>query len=417
MKMIARIPAVIWVLVIGVVVISAALLLKPKPHVRPPKEVQLPEVTVVMANPLRQAVNVNTQGNVEPRRQIDVVSQVSGTVVQVSPQFASGGFFAKGSELIQIDARDYQVMLARATAAAQEAKKLLASERGLARQAAREWRDLGNADANDLFLRKPQIAAAEAQVVAAEAELKQAQLNIERTHITLPFAGRVRNTMVDLGQFVGVGTKIATVYDAAAALVRLPLTDQQASLINLPLAFGKPQKDLPQVVLRGVVAGTPYEWRGVITRTEASLDPQSRMYYAVVEIPDPFDPFKNKLPLIMGMYVEAEIIGKPIDDVVQLPKTAVFRRDKIYSIDTDSRVQEKTVKILRMDDNTVWVQGDIRKDEPIVLDRQGYLILGSKVRVAAPTEIKHTSVQDVPVKNALVQDALKESAATTGAAQ
>lgn len=395
MNVVKRIPAVVWVLVIGLSIVSATILLRPKPQPRPAKEIHLQEVRVVLANPQLQAVNVNTQGNVEPRRQIDVVSQVAGTIVQVSPQFASGGFFAKGSELVQIDPRDYQVALARAKAALAEAEKLVASERGLARQAAREWRDLGNVDANDLFLRKPQLAAAEAQLAAAKAERDHAQLNLERTRITLPFAGRVRNTWVDLGQFVGMGTKIATVYDAAAAIVRLPLTDQQAALINLPLAFGKPQQDLPQVILRGVVAGNAYEWRGVITRTEASLDPQSRMYYAVVEIPDPFDPFKNKLPLIMGMYVEAEIIGKPIADVVQLPKTALFRRDKIYYVDAEKRVREKTVKILRMDDSTVWVQGDIQKDDAIVLERQGYLVLGTQVTVVnesiANTTIDNTA--------------------------
>ncbi len=386
MNIVKRIPMVVWVLAIGLTTIAASIVLRPTPQPRPVKEIHLQEVRVVLANPQTQAVNVNTQGNVEPRRQIDVISQVAGTIVQVSPQFASGGFFAKGSELVQIDPRDYQVALARANAALLEAEKLVAGERGLARQAAREWRDLGNGDANDLFLRKPQLAAAEAQLAAAKAERDHAQLNVERTQITLPFAGRVRNTWVDLGQFVGMGTKIATVYDAAAALVRLPLTDQQAALINLPLAFGKPQKDLPEVILRGVVAGNAYEWRGLITRTEASLDPQSRMYYAVVEIPDPFDPFKNTLPLIMGMYVDAEIIGKPIADVVLLPKTALFRRDKIYYVDAENRVREKTVKILRMDDAHVWVQGDIQKDDAIVLERQGYLTLGTKVTIAPMSE-------------------------------
>lgn len=386
MSVVKRIPAIVWVLVIGLLVIGITVLLKPKPQPRPVKEIHLPEVRVVLADPQLQSVNVNTQGNVEPRRQIDVISQVAGTITEVSPQFASGGYFDKASRLVQIDPRDYQVALARANAALMEAEKLLAAERGLARQAAREWRKLDNIDANDLFLRKPQLAAAESQLAAAKAERDQAQLNLERTRITLPFAGRVRNTWVDLGQFVTMGTRIATVYDAAAALVRLPLTDQQAALINLPLAFGKAQQDLPQVILRGVIAGNPYEWRGVITRTEASLDPQSRMYYAVVEIPDPFDPFKNKLPLIMGMYVDAEVIGKPIADVVQLPKTALFRRDKIYYLDAEQRVQEKTVKILRMDDTRVWVQGDIQKGDAIVLERQGYLTLGTKVAIAKPAD-------------------------------
>jgi RND family efflux transporter MFP subunit len=385
-----RIPAVIWVLIIGVSLIAAIVLLKPKPQPRAPQPVAQTKVKVVLAQPQTLAVNVNAQGSVEPRRQIDVVSQVAGSLVSVSEQFASGGFFAKGATLVQIDPRDYEVAVARAKAALVEAEKVLATERGQARQAQRQWQDLGSTDANNLFLRKPQLAAAEAQVDAARAGLQQAQLNLARTNIQLPFAARVNTTWVDLGQYVSTGSRIATVYDAAAALVRLPLTDLQASLINLPLAFGKPQQELPDVILRGVVAGNAYEWKGKIMRTEASLDPQSRMFYAVVEIPDPFDPFKNALPLLMGMYVEAEIMGKPLDNVIHLPKTVIFRRDQVYSLDDEQRVQVHSVKILRSDDDSVWFMGDIKPGQAIVLERQGYLSAGTQVvpevvsAVAAP---------------------------------
>jgi hypothetical protein len=44
------------------------------------------------------------------------------------------------------------------------------------------------------------------------------------------------------------------------------------------------------------------------------------------------------------------------------------------------------VKILRMDDAYVWVQGDIQKDDAIVLERQGYLTLGTKVSIAPMSE-------------------------------
>jgi RND family efflux transporter MFP subunit len=374
-----RVPPFVWVLLVGASLIAAIVLLKPTPEPRPPKPLPQARATVVIAQPQTLAVNVFAQGTVEPRRQIDVVTQVAGTLIEVSPQLVSGGFFAKGATLAQIDPRDYQVAVARAKATLVEAQKVLATERGQARQVQREWKELGNSDANDLFLRKPQIAAAEAQVEAAKAGVMQAELNLERTRLTLPFAARVSATYSDLGQYVTGGSRIASVYDAAAALVRLPLSDLQASLIDLPLAFGKPQQPLPAVTLRGVVAGQPYEWLGKVMRTEANLDPQSRLFYAVVEIPDPFDPIKNTLPLLMGMYVTAEISGKPIEQVIHLPKSVIFRRDKVYLLDAENRVQEQTVNILRMDDTHVWFSGDISTGQQIVLERQGYLIPGTQV--------------------------------------
>ena len=379
----ARIPAVLVVLIIGASLIAGVIIFKPTPKPRAPKVPVLPKVEVVLAAPQTMTVNVTAQGSVAPRRQIDIVSQVAGVITQAAPDFINGGFFVQGQSVVHIDPRDYRVAVARATAAFKQAEQQLATERGLVRQATRQWRDLGDVAANQLALRKPQLAAAEAQLAAARAELDQATLNLARTNIALPFNGRIKSTWVDLGQYVTMGSKIASVYDVAAALVRLPLTDDQAALIDLPLGAKVNEQDLPQVVLRGKVAGELHEWQGRITHTEASLDPQSRMYYALVEIPQAFAS-DTSVPMLIGMYVEAEIRGKPLANVQQLPNTVVFRRDKIYSLDAQNVIQEKTVKILRMDADTVWLQGDIEPGEALVLTRQGYLTPGAKVQIATP---------------------------------
>lgn len=388
-----HIPLAIKLFLIGAVAVVALIMLKPRPEPRPEVEPPLPEVRVVAAQPQTTGISVNTQGTVSPRRQIDLVSQVSGTVVNVAPEFVGGGFFSSDKSLVKIDPRDYQYALTRAEAQVLDAERALATERGLARQAQHEWRDLGNADANALFLRKPQIAAAEAQLAAARATRDQAQLNLERTVITAPFAGRISETFVDLGQFVSPGTRIASVYDSALAEVRLPLTDLQALLIDLPMGAAEDlRENLPKVSLHGVIAGQIYEWSGVITRTDASLDPQSRMYYAIVEIKEPFNTELHPAPLLMGMYVDATITGRPMSDVIQLPKSTVFRRDQIYTLDANNTVQLKTVRVLRNDDQFVWLQGDIAAGELVVLERQGYLTPG--VRVSAENREADKVIKD-----------------------
>src|SRR5690606_21005202 len=158
---------------------------------------------------------------------------VSGQIVSVEPAFADGGFFSRSEALIQIDDRDYQVALLNSKARLAEAERLLAEEEGRSLQAKREWRDLGNQTANDLFLRKPQLAAARAQVASARADVEMAELNLERTRIRVPFDGRVKEIFADLGQFVSVGTRLATVYDSTVVEVRVPLTEKQAVLLDL----------------------------------------------------------------------------------------------------------------------------------------------------------------------------------------
>jgi len=165
-----KFPKPLLVLIVGIAAVAVLFMGKPGPRTMTPVEPAPPQVAVVYANPQTQSLKVDSQGSVAPRREIDLVVQVSGQVTKVNPGFVEGGFFKAGEPLLTIDDRDYQLALIRAKARVAEAAQLLATEKGRARQAQREWRDLGNDEANDLFLRKPQLAAAEAQLAAAEAD-------------------------------------------------------------------------------------------------------------------------------------------------------------------------------------------------------------------------------------------------------
>jgi len=138
---------------------------KPKPEPRNLPVAQPPLVSALTVAPSQHQLPVMTQGTVAPRREIDVVAQVSGKVISVAEQFADGGFFEQGQTLVQIEDNDYRFALSRAKAKVAEAVQLLATEKGRARQAKREWRELGNREANDLFLRKPQLAAVQASLM------------------------------------------------------------------------------------------------------------------------------------------------------------------------------------------------------------------------------------------------------------
>ena len=54
--------------------------------------------------------SVTAQGTVEPRTESDLIPQVAGEVVWISPDLASGGFFDAGDPLVRIDPADYEVV-------------------------------------------------------------------------------------------------------------------------------------------------------------------------------------------------------------------------------------------------------------------------------------------------------------------
>ncbi len=381
-----RVPLALVILVVGVLGFMALLNLKPRPEPRPDPEPSRPGVQVERVQLETRALTVEAQGTVTPRRDIQLVSQVGGQIIESAPQFVAGGRFQRGDWLVRLDPRDYKNALAQAEAQLREAERVLAEERGRARQAEREWRDLGNADANALFLRQPQIAAAEAAVDSARAARDQAQLDLERTEVRAPFAGRIRQTMADQGQFIGPGTSVADIYEDTLAQVRLPLTDAQAALLKLPFGDELSAEAQPSVTLHGRALGEDHQWSARLVRTEASLDAQSRMLYAVAELPAPFDTQRHGAPLLMGSFVSAAIEGRELTDIVSLPINAVFQRDRLYSVNDEGQVVEKQVRVLTIDGERIWVKGDLRDGEPVIIDRQGYVSPGVAVRIAGEDE-------------------------------
>ncbi len=371
------------VLLVGGAFAYFLLVGKPAPEPEPLPIETSPTVDVVVANPQAMALPVKSQGTVRPLRQVNLLSQVSGRVETVSEFFAPGAFFAAGEPLVQLEDEDYRLAIVRTKSQLAAAQQRLAEEEGRASQAKREWRDLGTVKANDLFLRKPQLTAAAAAVEAAKADLRSAELNLARTAIAVPFNGRVVDKQVDIGQYVAPGTPIATVYATDVAQIRLPLTDRQVALLDLPFHSSEGSvKSLVEVRLQARFAGREWEWQGQIVRTDASIDERSRVVYAVAEVQQPFarEAGSQRPPLAPGLFVNATITGKTVADVVQLPRPALRSNGQVMVVESDDRTGVREVRILDGDGTSVWVQG-LQSGDRVVVHEPVPLAIGMTVKV------------------------------------
>ena len=379
---------IVWpvvVLVAGLALSYGLVTGKPEPKARPAVAGSAPLVQVVTAAPADIALSVTTQGTVRPRREVDIVSQVGGRIIEVSDHFSQGSFFLQNEHLVKVEDADYRFALVRARARVADAAQNVAIERGRVRQAAREWRDLGNDEANELFLRKPQLASAEATLRAAEADLGQAELDLQRTAIAAPFEGRISEKYVDLGQYITPGTPIARVYSTDVVEVRLPLTDRQVALLDLPLSYQDHSLTAPgaSVVLSARFADQQWQWQGEIVRTDASIDIDSRVMYAVVEVREPFakGPQSERPPLAIGLFVEAEITGRNIAQVSVLPRNALRNDGSVLVADAQDRLQVRAVRMLKSSLRQAWVEG-LAEGERVVVSRLPMAIAGMSVTVA-----------------------------------
>jgi multidrug efflux pump subunit AcrA (membrane-fusion protein) len=94
-------------------------------------------------------------------------------------------------------------------------------------------------------------------------------------------------------------------------------------------------------------------------RTDASIDVRSRMTFAVAEIENPFksDLSESQRPLSIGLFVEAQISGRVIEDGLRLPKDAIYRGREILVLNDNNQINFQTVSIVRSYADTVVTAG------------------------------------------------------------
>jgi len=374
-------------IVIALGVLAAFLIVKARPEAeRRPVESPDPVVRVVEAQPTRMTLMVSSQGTVRPRTESSLVSQVAGQIVQVGPSFAEGGFFERGDLLLRIDPSDYQFGVSRAEAQLAQAELRLEQEKAQAAVAREEWSDLGNGDPSPLALREPQVAEARAAVRAAESSVEQAQLDLRRTEIRAPYAGRVRTKQADLGQFVRDGTQLASLFAIDIAEVRLPIPQDQLAFLDVPLD-GRALAEGPAVLLSANLGGEPTRWQGRIVRTAGELDPRSRMFTLIAQVDDPYQRHGDGGTVLpVGLFVDAEIIGRIVDGVIPLPRAALRERDRVLVLEDDSRLRFRPVELLRVQDDTAFISHGLAAGELVCVSQLDVVVDGMRVEPLRDSE-------------------------------
>lgn len=365
---------------IGATVLVAA---RAKVETRPP-ELTAPLVRVRTVAPTDLRLDVWGQGTVQPRTESNLVAEVEGRVLWVSPSLVSGGFFKKGEPLLRLDPTDYELAVARTAATVESsasrrslATKTLERNQALAKNGAISSLELDDAENN--------ARVADAVHREAEAAFQQARRNLERTEIRAPFEGRVRAENIDVGQFLPKGGTIATVYAVDFAEVRLPLADADLAFLDLDLASHEREAAGAgaEVELSADFAGRRRHWKGRIARTEGEIDQRSRMVHVIVRVEDPYGAAAEDggAPLAVGLFVDATIAGRSLADAVVLPRAVLRRGDRVFVVDKDDRLAEREVKIARKLLDEVILEGGLEPGDRVLLSTVEGATAGMKVRV------------------------------------
>jgi RND family efflux transporter MFP subunit len=377
------------VIIVGVGIAGLIIATGPKLDPQPPTP-NAPMVRAATAVQETVQLSAITHGTVLPRTESELVPEVSGRVIAISPNMVSGGFFRKGDLLLEIDPLDYEVSLEQAKAAlASTRSELTNAKKAHERQLDLAKRQSTSQSQKDDALNRLRLA--QASLREARARLMRAERDLQRTRVIAPYDGRVRNEKVDIGQFVNRGAPIANLYATDLAEVRLPLHDEELAYLDLPLAGTPFNNREPTVVLRAQFAGQQHTWDGRVVRTEGELDPRTRMINVIAQVEAPYEQTENRPPLAVGLFVEAEIIGHLVNNIFVLPRSALQPNEQIYVVGNDNRLQFRDVTILRSVDENIYITDGIRPGELLCLSPVNNAVPGMLVQPVTETALVATS--------------------------
>lgn len=205
-----------------------------------------------------------------------------------------------------------------------------------------------------------------AELQQRRASLRLAEKKLADTLIRAPFAGQVRERMVNQGQYLKVQTAVMAIVDVDPLRVRLRVPEKVAGWI----AVGQP-------VDVSVEAYPGRSFAGKVSRMSPSVDTQTRS----MELEALLD---NKEGLLKpGFFAKARIASSKVDSVLLVPSQAVryvFGVYKVFAV-AGNALEEREVKLGEKSGSEVEILEGLEDKQQIALPLDG-----QEPRTGAPLE-------------------------------
>ncbi len=390
-----------------------------------------PVVRVLKVEPRDVPLSVAGFGTVRAKHVWSVAPEVSGTIVELSPQVRAGLHVRRGDLLFEIDPRSFRLAVQRIQSRLIQHEKEIAvlqqqrkndletlelarhnlsiaeedlrrdeelarkgtispRERDRRQQARNEaLRSVQNVE-NQLALNGPRVEQAEAAIEVARAELEEARLKLGKTRLLAPADGQLVQTTLDLGEFVTAGREVASLYGTDAAEIPIAVSmDELRWLPTLSPDHFSPTADsnpasrdlLPTATVHWQGGQRDYVWQGKVSRWEAGLDARTRTLTLVVEVPRPWDSFRpGEHPALQpGMFCRVEISAGSQPHAVVIPRTALHDDNTVYLV-SDDRLARRQVEVLRFLQNQAIISAGLEPGDRLVVSPLSAPVIGMKLR-------------------------------------
>ena len=314
-----------------------------------------------------QAVTLTNQlpGRTSAYETSEVRPQVNGLVE--ARLFTEGDAVAQGQALYRIDAQPYQAQVANARAALARANASIASSAALARRYG-ELVKINAIAKQDYENAQTAAAQARADVAAQQAALRTAQIDLGRTTIRAPIAGRIGRSAFTTGALVTAAqaSPLATIQRIDPMYVDIQQSSADLLKLRQQVLAGQVSRDANARVTLLLENGTTYAAEGTLRFADVTVDPAtgSQVIRAL---------FPNRTGLLLpGMYVRAVLVEGTQARAMLVPQRAVSRDERgnatVMVVGRDNKVAPRTLQTSRTIGENWLVTGGVEPGDRVIVE-------------------------------------------------
>jgi membrane fusion protein (multidrug efflux system) len=319
-------------------------------------------VIVVREEPV--SLTTELPGRTSPFETSDVRPQVDGIIR--ARLFTEGDYVHAGQPLYRIDPATYEAKVASARAALARARaSTIAADGQVKRYAELVKRNFVSRQLYDNALSA--AGEARADVEAQAAALRSAQIDLGRTTVRAPIAGRIGRSLYTTGALVQAGQDNALTTIQRLDPIYVDIQQSSTDLLRLreQMLSGQVASDKAPVRLQ-LESGSAYPMTGTLSFADVTVDPATGSQAIRAVFPNP------QHILLPGMFVRGEISQGVQSRGILVPQRAVSRDER--GRPTVLLVGAKGVSELRVvqADRTIgddWlVTGGLKPGDKVIVD-------------------------------------------------
>jgi membrane fusion protein, multidrug efflux system len=313
-----------------------------------------------------QPVSLTTElpGRTSPYETSDVRPQVDGIVR--ARLFTEGDYVRAGQPLYRIDPASYEARVASARAALARARaSTIAAEGQVKRYAELVKRNFVSRQLYDNALSA--AGEARADVEAQAAALRSAEIDLGRTTVRAPIAGRIGRSLYTTGALVQAGqdNPLTTIQRLDPIFVDIQQSSTDLLRLREQMLAGQVASDKAPVRLQ-LESGSTYPLTGTLSFADVTVDPATGSQAIRAVFPNP------QHILLPGMFVRGQISQGVQSRGILVPQRAVSRdergRPTVLVVGAKGMSELRVVQADRTVGDSWLVTGGLKAGDKVIVD-------------------------------------------------